>query len=211
VHSLVKRIWYQHPFTALKPSAHHNHPMRKFKSTYCADKCPSPVVCDECGHPNFWKAQGRIPKLNVTFLPSSSTALLKGERKCSNVRHETSGNWKQTKETACFKMYQQQCRRGREERPVQITGAQLYVAYVVSFSVVSLIVDCTCQLFHTFPKSLCNWQSVFPIWCKDLLASPPLLGGGRGQFFLRGPEQALEGTDQQRVIDNGWQLHRILC
>ena len=69
------------PFTALKPSARHNHPLRRFKFTCYVDKCPSPVVCVECGHPNFWRFQRWTPKLNVIFLPSSNTVLLKGERK----------------------------------------------------------------------------------------------------------------------------------
>ena len=125
LYSTVSTNEPKRPFTALKPSARPNHPLRKFKFTYYADKCPSPVVCDECGHPNFWRAQRRTPKLNDIFLPSSSTALLKGERKCNNVRHETSGNWKWTRDAACFQMYQQQCLRGRQERPLQITLAQL--------------------------------------------------------------------------------------
>lgn len=41
------------PITALKSSARHNHSLRKFKFTYYADICPSPVVRDECGHPTF--------------------------------------------------------------------------------------------------------------------------------------------------------------
>ena len=116
--------------------------------------CPSPVVCDEHGHPNFWRLRRRTPKLNVIFLPSSSMALLKGERKCSNVRHETSGNWKETKDTACFKMYQQQYRRGREERPVQITGAQLCCICCVFLGSVIICGLYTLTLSHLFQVTL---------------------------------------------------------
>jgi len=38
---------------------------------------------------------------------------------------------------------------------------------LVSFSLVSLFVDCTNETFQTEPKSLCNWHSVFLIYCKD--------------------------------------------
>lgn len=54
---------------------------------------------------------------------------------------------------------------------------------------------------HQAPKALCNWEFVFPIYCKRFL-DPPLLGGGGGDFFFACPRTRCRRPFRQAPGDN---------
>ena len=73
--------------------------------------------------------------------------------------------------------------KGRSQ--YKLPGSE-YVAYVFVVLGNIIFVDWANQHFQNEHKSLCKWEPVFPIWGKEFLDGPSLLGGPE-KFFHRGP------------------------